>query len=393
VAGFWRPRRQAETGEPANSGTEAGVNLAAPEELHDSELQAQLDHLEAIERRHERLYMEPGDEGAREGDPTVVPLPEEAWPQAIPPLPAVEADSVAPLQRWLETARVVLSARASRNRDELQRLGSQWVHISRNLNRFRADEVAAVVESEARVRERIAADETACHLIRLLQGHLGEWGENPVASALAPADVEMVRRLLDDAAIDRVRATQAVLGTVIESLSATALDMEVVQRQAEREPEATAEAIRGLHDRMSGLVDDLRGQPGSADLVVQGEDEPLHAALRRSLDAYQHRLAGDLTWSGGEPEASEVRAAVLWIAQEFLAGVWSAGGREVRLGLANGPDGVALHLSAEAPVAVLEAGWLLRCRARAAVAGGTLAAEPGDGSVAVDVRFPVASPA
>ena len=230
MAGFWRPRRQAEIAQPDDAD---GVNVATGAELHDPELEAQLAHLEAIERRHEQLLTEGGFEGATE-----LRLPEEAWPAAIPAVPA--ADGVEPLLQWMELARAVLSARASRNRDELQRLSSQWVHISRNLGRFRADEVAAVVEAEARVRERIAGDETAVHLVRLLNGYLGTWSDSPAESA----DVALMR-------------------SVVESLSALALDVEVVHRQAERDPAGAAEALRGLQQRLANMVEDLRTPPGA----------------------------------------------------------------------------------------------------------------------------------
>lgn len=402
MAGFWKPRRQADTGDAPGNGTDAGQTVATDEDASDPELAEQLARLEEIERRHEQLYTQ-AETGETEPGTTAAPLPEAMWPEAIPPLPEVGGDRLAPLLRWLEMARAVLSARASRNRDELQRLSSQWVHISRNLGRFRGDDVTAVAESQARVRERIAADETACHLIRLLQGHLAEWeqaasaggaGDEETAAAQAPllaADVELLRRLLDDASADRARAAQALVGGVLEALSGIALDMEVVQRQAEREPGAAAEAVRGLQDRLAGAVEDLRARP-DAELVVPGEDEPLHATLRRCLAAYQPRLAGDIAWSGGEPADPEVRAAVLWIVQEFLAGMAEAGGQEMRLALAAGEEGAVLDLSAEAPESVVESGWVLRCRARAAVAGGTLAVavDAGEGRRGIEVRFPVA---
>jgi hypothetical protein len=385
VAGFWRPRRQAETGEAPSNGADAAPAEAMGDDAHDPELAAQLAHLEEIERRHEQLYTQ-AEAGDAETGPTAVPLPEAMWPEAIPPLPDAGADRVAALLRWLETALAVLSARASRNRDELQRLGSQWVHISRNLSRFRSDEVAAVAEAQARVRERVAADETACHLIRLVHGHLEGW---EAAAPLAGADVDLLRRLLDDASSDRARATQAAVGGVLEGLSGVALDMEVVQRQAERDPAVAAEALRGLHDRLAGMAEDLRARPGT-ELVVRAEGEPLHATLRRCLEAYQQRSAGDLTWSGGDPADPEVSAAVVWIVQDSLAGMAAAGGQEMRVGLSSGEQEVVLDLSAGAPESVVDAGWVLRCRARAAIAGGALAVTTAEGRPGIEVRFPAA---
>lgn len=410
MAGFWKPRRQTDTAESAG---ESDAELDAASESADDagdagfdpELAEQLAHLDAIERRHEQIYTQgdPDVAGGERAGPTVV-VPEAAWPEAIPPLPD-PGEGAGALLRWLDTARAVLSARASRNRDELQRLTSQWVHISRHLTRFRPEEVAAVVESEARVRERIAADETVCHLIQMLHGHLATGAEAPPQdepgalpegapppAPLAADDVAMLRTLLDSAATDRVRSARDTVGTLLEELSALALDLEVVQRQAERQPEGAAGAVRALQDRLTGVVEDLRARPGT-ELVVPHEGEPLHATLRRCLDAYQQRLGGDLAWSGGDPDDPAVRAALLWITQEFLAGMAAEGGREARLALASGPDEVVLRLSAAAAPEVLEAGWVLRCRARAAVAGGALLTEAAPDTCTVEARFPTAGAA
>lgn len=390
MAGFWRPRRQAGTVQSGD--VEGDETLSpAPAGVDDPELAAQIAHLEEIERRAEQLYVQSGTGGGGEGDTVSVTVPEEAWPEAIPPIPdaAGSGGDATPLLRWLETALAVLSARASRNRDELQRLSSQWVLMSRNLTRFRADEVAAVVESEAKVRERVAADETVCHLIRLLHGYLSSMPRDPAGAVLAPADVDMLRRLLDDASADRTRATQAVQAGVIETLSGVALDIEVLQRQAEREPEGAAEALRGLQEWVAHVVDDLRARPG-AEPVAPRQGEALSSLLRRTLDAYQPRIAGDLAWSG-EPADPGVSAAVFWIVREFLEAGAAAGGRDMRVTLTADASDVALRLSAVAPASLQDGGWELRCRARAAVVGGALAVEMGEGdpgALSVEVRFP-----
>jgi len=391
VSGFWRPRRQPDTEEAPRNGSGAGPNVATDEDVHDPELAAQLAHLEEIERRHEQLYAQGITDG---GEHEVeVTLPEEAWPEAIPPPPHPE-DGAAALLRWLDTACAVLDARASRNRDELQRLTSQWVHISRNLARFRGEEVAAVAESQARLRERIAGDETAGHLIRLLQATVAGWPEPGAADATTPApllgaaDLDLVRRLLDGAAEDRAGAVQSVVGGALEALTGIALDMEVVQRQAEREPDTAGAAVRGLQERLAGAVEDLRARPG-AQRITPGPGEALHATLRRCLDVYQQHVAGDLAWTGGEPASGELVAAALWIVQEFLAGMAAAGGREMRLALTSTEFEVVLRLTAAAPPAAVEAGWALRCRARAAVSGGSLALVDDAERPGIEVRFPL----
>jgi hypothetical protein len=400
VTGFWRPRRQAGTADAVMGRHNGPLIMAPAHDDHDPELLEQLAHLEELERRHGSQYQQVDDPIGGEAEGAALPLPEEAWPAIIPEVPVVAGDSLAPVLQWLEIARSVLSARASRNRDELQRLSSQWVHLSRNLARFRAEEVAALVEAQARVRERIAGDETACHLIRLVSAHLEGWERAP--DAVAPgdaggADRELMRRLLDGAAEDRARSAHALLEGLLERLAGLALDMEVVQREVDHEPHRAAETVRALQDRLTGVVEDLRGLPGTA-VVAPLDGEPLHATLRRCLERYQPGVAPDLAWTGGEPADPEVRAAVLWVVQEFLAGSTAAGGRAPRVSLANGGDEVVLRLTAEVPGGAdgaAEPGWVLRSRTRAAVAGGTLAAVPQDGGDAgyawadLEVRFPV----
>jgi hypothetical protein len=374
----------------------------------DPVLEAQLAHLEAIEQRHEQLYAQQLAEAARtealSGEP---PLPEEAWPAAVGAPPPPDGIGLQPYVDWIERARAVLSARASRNRDELQRLVSQWVHISRNLARFQPEEVAGVVEAQSRVRERVAADETCAHVLLLVRAWLLAWeevaggedtellgvaegrreAEPPVAP---PADVALVRRLLDEAAADRAGDARRLLDAVLEALAGVALDMEVVQREASRAPDDAAAALQALRDRLGGVVDDLRARPG-ADLVEPEPGEPLQAALRRCVDRWQGRLAGDVAWSGAEPAGAEVRAAVLWVVQEFLAAGAAAGATRAGVALASGAEATVLRLAADAPAlqpGAAEPGWLLRCRARAAVAGGALLVAEADGCD-LEIAFPV----
>lgn len=415
MASFWRTRRRADGAAPAHNGA---LTMASVPHDDDPELEAQLAHLDAIEQRHERLYAQQLAEAARREAASGEPLlPEEAWPAAIGDPPSPDTGSLAPYIAWLERARQVLGARAARNRDELQRLSSQWLHISGNLVRFRSEEVASVVESQSRVRERLAADETCSHLLLLVRAYLRALEEVAAAeaggaellgvpddrrdpggrpatepAAAPPADVELVRRLLDDAAADRADDARRRLGVVLEALSAIALDMEVVQREADRDPSSAAAALRGLQDRLGGAVDDLRGEPGLV-RVEPRPGEPFHATLRRCLEDYQPRLAGDVAWSGGDPASAEVRAAVLWIAQEFLAACAGAGAGRANLALTTTAEGSVLRLTADlrsAPPEAAEPGWVLRCRARAAVAGGSLAVSAGGWSE-LDVGFPAGS--
>ncbi len=367
-------------------------DILVMEDAFDPVLAEQLAHLDAIERRHEQLYT-PDTEltGSAYQDVAEVPLPEEAWPEAIPDPPAPEADLGAHLA-WMELAREVLGARAARNRDELQRLTSQWMLAQRHLDRLRPEEAAALVETQARVRERIAADETVCHLLRSLGTQLAAWeAAHPAPETPLPeADLALVRRLLDESAAERARAARDLCGTVLQVLCGVALDMEVVQRQVEHDPSMTAAAFRGLGERIAGAVEDLRALPHT-EVITPAEGEPLHATLRRCADRHRARLDVEVAWSGAEPAGEEVRSAVAWVAQEFLVAAVEGGAAVAGLGLAADAEATRLSLHAAAPIATaqdgVEPGWLLRCRARAAAAGGALLlAEDGD-RCAVEVRF------
>jgi hypothetical protein len=401
------------------------VTMALVPDDQDPVLAAQLAHLDAIEQRHEELYRrelaetERADGGGREH-----PLAEDAWPEAIGEPPPPDGLDLQPYVVWLDRARAVLAARAGRDREELQRLESQWVHVFRNVTRYHADDVAGVVDQLGRVRERIAAGETCGHLLRLVRAWLRTWQEvaaqsgtaetelrgvpepplpeagaggvaapaEPEAEAphAAPADVELVRRLLDEGALDRARDARALLGSVLEALSGIALDMEVAQRQAEREPETVPAAVRGLQERIAGLADDLRALPG-AELAQPQPGEPLHAVLRRCVGRYQPRLSGDVAWTGAEPASEGVRAAVLWIVQEFLAAASAGGATRASVALAVTGEDAVLRLGSDATVVPgdgAEPGWVLRCRTRAAVAGGSLAGDP-PAWTSLEVHFPL----
>jgi signal transduction histidine kinase len=369
-------------------------DLFVLEDASDPVLEAQLAHLDAIERRQEQLVAAAETEltGSGHYDVAEVPLPEAAWPDAIPAAPGPDADLGAHLA-WMQLARDVLGARAARNRDELQRLSTQWMLAQRHLDRLRPEEAAALVETQARVRERIAADETVCHLLRTLGTQLAAWeAAHPAAETPLPqADLALVRRLLEESAEQRARAARDLCATVLQVLCGVALDLEVVQRQVEHDPSRSGEAFRGLGERVATAVEDLRSLPHT-EVITPGEHEPLHATLRRCVERHRPRLDVDLAWSGAEPAGEELRAAVTWLVQEFLVAAAEGGAASAGVAMTAGAGGTLLALAAAAPIGDpvdgVEPGWVLRCRARAAAAGGVLAVEPIAGRCTVEVRFP-----
>jgi signal transduction histidine kinase len=389
VTALHRPRRDASA---LHNGPVSDTLVRGDE--RDPVLEEQLAHLDAIERRQELLYASGEAEltGTAHNDVAELDLPEPVWPESIGAPPPPDEDLDAYLV-WLDTARIVLGARAARNRDELQRVSSQWVLAQRHLTQLRPEEVSSLVESQARLRERIAADETVCHLLRTLGSHLGAWAPAQPAqeTPLPTADLDLVRRLLDESAEERARAGRELMGTVLEALCSVTLDMEVVQRQAEQQPQAAAGAVRNLQTRIADLVEDLRDLPHT-ELVAPEAGEPLQATLRRCIDHHQSRLAVDLAWSGGDHAGEPVGAAAAWITQEFLVAASRYGAQAVGIALRSSGEGTVVTLSAGAGLAEaaggVEPGWLLRCRARAAVAGGLLVVDASPQRCAVEVRFP-----
>ena len=369
------------------------MDASVVEDAFDPVLEAQLAHLDAIERRQQQSTSDEAElTGSAHSDVTEIMPPERAWPEAIPAPPAPEADLSAHLA-WLGIARDVLGARAARNRDEVQRLSSQWLVAQRHLERVRPEEVSALVENQARLRERIAADEIASRLLRTLGAQLAAWeAAHPAPDApLVQADLALVRRLLDESAEQRARAARELTASVLEVLCGVALDMEVVQRQLEHEPGTAAGAFHDLTLRITDAVDDLRALPHT-EVVTPLEHEALHLTLRRCADRHRARLVVDLAWSGAEPEAEEVRAAVAWVAQEFLVAAVEDGAASAGMVLSGDAGGTLLALRVDPPIPMQadgdEPGWLLRCRARAAVAGGTLTVSVPEDRCALAVRFP-----
>ncbi len=254
----------------------------------DAVLQEQLARLDALQQRAQELYATQEVELTGIAGATEAPLPEDAWPEAIPEPPSPE-DSLDAYIRWIDVARTVLGARAARDRDDVQRLGTQWLLASRNLSRFTPEEVAVLVEAQAKVRERVAADQVAARLLAVVGQQLSEWElAHPgaeVAEAVPAADLEVVRRLLDEATADRVRATRGLMQSVLDVLCAVTLELEIVQREVEQDPANSAEAFTGVQARLAGLVTDLRNLPYS-EAVVPEEGEALHITLGRCVDRH-----------------------------------------------------------------------------------------------------------
>ena len=364
--------------------------MSVPAVPEDDELARQLAHLDALERRETEKRLETVEGGT----PGIRPLPvQPRWPRGVPPPPppGSAGASLAPYLGWLDFTCTVLEARVEANEGELERMRAQWVHVVSNLGRLRPEEIDAVVESQARLRESMANDAALHEVLRSQREQMAAWSQE-LAGPLT--DPTLVRRLLDDVSSEGARATQRLTIGVVDMLSSLVLDLEVVQRTVAREPGSATGLLQTLRERVSGQAAHLRDQPAmqAGELVTAGE--PLQHALRRIADRYSHRVAVSLRWSGSDVRDADLSTAVAAIAVECLDHLAETAGARCELSVDVTQGGVSLRIATPTPALLPdgEPSWLLRSRARAALGGGRLLcarageASGAEGSV-VEVRF------
>lgn len=349
------------------------------------ELAHQLAHLDALEERQERaLSAEAEAELVEVSDSAVQPL----WPPGVPepPPPGSGGSSLDPYLAWLDVARGLLDVRVAANHAELDRLRSQWTHVVRNLDRLRPEEVASVHDGQVVLRERIASDAALHHLLCTERERVARWGDALGGPLLDPS---LVRRLLDDVVAERSMLAAGVVTAAIDALSRVSLDLDVAQRHIERDPSAAAQDLAAIRERMAAVCEELRDLPGAVD-IRQLAGEPLRLTLQRCVEQHRHWLDAELEWNGGEVHDAETAAAIPWVLQECLHYLARGERQGVRVIVDAGPeDAVALRI-AIASVALLpdgDPGWLVRSRARVAMASGRLlCGRAGTGSF-VEARF------
>jgi len=349
----------------------------------DDVLARQLAHLEALERREVSRRPQSGGEP---DDAVIEPLAVPAlWPASIPeaPAPGAGGTSLAPLLAWLDLACAVLETRVARHQAERERLGSQWTHVLRNLDRLRPEEINAVAEGQARMREGIASDAALHDVLRRQRAHLAAWAE-ALDSPLT--DPTLVRRLLDDAAAERAQITEQVVRTAVDALASVALDFEVLERHLRHDPAQAPGVLDGLRGRVSATVEKLLDVPGVE--AVHRPGEPLLASLQRIGERHGGRL--HLTWSGSDLRDGDACAAVAWVLHECLGHLARVPEAILETAVEVGASGMVAVRFATAGAALLPDGdpaWLVRSRARVALAHGRLlCGQAGAGSF-VEVRF------
>jgi len=310
------------------------------------------------------------------------------WPDEIadPPQPGRSAGSPAPYLAWLSGAAEVLRRRVEVNAAELDRLAAEWAHVVRNPGRLRSEELSSIVEDQARLREAIAADRALHQLIEVQRREVAGWAETLTGPHTDPA---LLGHLLDDIVAERVRTTEAMLELAGEAITGAVLDLEVVRRETMRDATRTVPRLDELRARLGGAAQALRDRSTAARTGPRAGDT-LVEAVRRCIGAYAGRVDAELTWTGDEDGGQGAAAAFPWVVDECLGHLAGAGAVRAEVGVRVVDADTATVRIATAGPALLPAedsSWLIRARARAALAGGTLhCGRAGDGSY-VEVRF------
>jgi hypothetical protein len=314
--------------------------------------------------------------------------PASAWPEEIadPPRPGRSSASLAAYIAWLSGAAEVLSRRVEANGAELDRLASEWDHVVRNLERLRPEEIRSVAEAQARLREVMAADRALHEHVELQRRQVAAWAE---ALGGPLTDPELVGRLLDGAAAERARVTAEMFELTAEAIAGAVLDLEVVRREALREPERAAVGLFEAGRRLTGAAEGLRELARAADLRPR-PDEPLPTALRRCAEALGPHVRAEVVWTG--PQAVEPRAAtaIPAVVEECLRHLATIPDTEVQVTVTVEPGGAAavrVTTPGRGLLPVEDESWLVRSRARAALAGGSLSCGPTDGGTFVELNL------
>jgi len=310
------------------------------------------------------------------------------WPDEIaePPQPGRSGGSPAPYLAWLTGAAEVLRRRVEVNAAELERLAAEWAHVVHNPGRLRSEEISAVAESQAQLRETIAADRALHQLIEVQRREVAGWAETLAGPHTDPA---LLGHLLDDIAAERVRATEAMLELAGEAITGAVLDLEVVRRESMQDPARATPRLVELRARLAGAAQALRARSQAVRSGPRPGDS-LPEAMRRCLAAHAARVDAELSWTGPEAVDERSAAALPWVVDECLGHLAAAGAARaeiaVRVDDAASPT-LRVATAGPALLPAEDASWLIRARARASLAGGSLlCGRAGDGSF-VEVRF------
>lgn len=355
----------------------------------DDELAAQLAHLDALEHRA-------ADRRTRDGARLRRAVPGlSGGARGRRDLPAAPGAAGAggwagALLDWYELACEVLAERVGNGAAELDRLRAQWDHVLRNLDRLRPEEVAAVAENLAALRESLAADAAVHDALRAEHDRLAGV-EAALDSPLA--DPALVLRLLDDVTRERALGARLVGEAAAELVDEVRAGLAGLEPALASEPARAPGAVEALSGRLDRAAARLRERQLVCDPDEDEEDaaESLEEALRRICDRCAGAVPTELRWLGGEMRTPEMATAVAWVVRECLFELSSAPGSSCAVE-AGAPPGERprLRLRWSSPSLPLDCqhGWLARARARAGLCGGLLVYSPAPDGGEVELRFP-----
>jgi hypothetical protein len=358
--------------------------VSPPADIEDEELARQLAHLDELEQHHGQGLLDSEDTVVEEvAGGIALPAPEGV---GEPPPPGAQGSSLAPYLAWLEASRAALAARITAHRGELERIASQWVHVVLNVARLTPEEITSIHEDQVRLREGIAVDLAWDRLLGIERERVAAWAEAPGGALTDPS---LVRRLLDDVVAERAQLVAQLVTSSIDALAGLSLDLDLAQRRITRDPTAIVAEFAALRERLSAVGEELRELPDAVD-IRQLTGEALVATLRRCVERYQNRLEVTVDWNGGEVGDAETAAAIAWVLQECLHHLGRGAPARVAVTVdVGGAAGVALRIAA-ASAELLPDGypaWLVRSRARVAIASGRLlCGRDGEGTF-VEARF------
>ncbi len=287
---------------------------------------------------------------------------------------------------WLDELESQLAERATLLAEEEAQATAVWCHMLKALQRFRAEEVDDVVNTQLDAARKRGALEALQAIVSVEREQLAH---RPAAAA-SMADGATIRRLLESLTRDRALTGRALTGEVLETLCSIALDLELTERRVGHDPASIAHALTDLRGHITTAAHMVRALPDHVQVRAESGEE-LAFAVRRCLTRYAGTLEVELTWSGGEAVTPESESALLWVLQEILQHLHQALAGWAKVSVRVDGHGIAMRV--ETPTLALaattaEPDWLLRSRLRLELAGGSVASTTSGKSSYADVTLP-----
>jgi hypothetical protein len=299
----------------------------------------------------------------------------------LPVLPTV--------QEWLERLEEQLSAHAAASHEDEARLAALWSHMVPKLGNFLPDEISHVVTAQLNAAAKRGAADALAELVSAERRRLGDIAVAPVSSVGDGVDAATLRGLLEGIATDRATTGRVVIAEALETLCSIALDLELTERRLNSGAAKIGETLADLRDHITTAAATLRALPNN--VAVRPEaDEQLAGAVGRCLDRYSGALTAKLSWSGAGRENPEASAALLWVLQELLHRLHGTLAGCVEVSVDVGPN-MTMRVFTPSGAFQVQGGepdWLLRCRLRLKLAGGSIHEVAADGGSCLEVWLP-----